>query len=455
MTDRFPEGFLWGAATAAYQIEGAPFEDGKGESIWDTFVRLPDKIHHGETGDVATDHYHRLEDDLDLIAGLGLNAYRFSAAWSRVLPEGTGSVNRAGLDFYSRMVDGLLARGIRPALTLHHFDLPQPLEDRGGWTNRDSVTWFAEYARVLADALGDRVNLWITHNEPWVVAWAGYGSQTFPPGRCSPVDALAATHHLLMSHGRAIEAIRGADPSAKVGITLNLSPCPPFSDRDEDVQASRLADAYFNRSFLDPLFRASYPEDLLDRYQQVTDLEFIRDGDLTIASTQNDFLGVNYYTRHHIAAGTPEDPARWSLPEALDAHVVPAAGVPTSAIGWGIEPDGLRELLVRIRNEYTTLPLYVTENGTACLDYPCPEGTVLDPERIEFIDGHLRAAHDAIQQGVDLRGYFVWTLMDNFEWTLGYSARFGIIYVDYPTQKRIPKASARWYAEVARRNGVG
>ena len=454
MTEIFPDGFLWGAATAAYQIEGAPADDGKGPSVWDTFVRTPGKIHHGESGALATDHYHRLEADLDLIAGLGLNAYRFSVAWSRVLPEGTGAVNPAGLDFYRRMVDGLLDRGIAPALTLHHFDLPQALEELGGWTNRDSVTWFANYARILAESLGDRVSLWITHNEPWVVAWVGYGSGVFPPGRDDPADALAANHHLLVSHGRAIEAIRAAAPSAKVGITLNLSPNPPASDREEDVAAARLADAYYNRSFLDPLFRASYPEDLLDRYRETVDFSFIQDGDLSVASTANDFLGVNYYTRLHVAASSPEQPGTRSLPEALGADIVPDPAVPTSAIGWGIEPDGLLEMLVRIRDEYTDLPLYVTENGTACVDYPTPEGTVHDPERVEFLDGHIRAAHAAVQHGVDLRGYFLWTLMDNFEWTLGYSARFGIIYVDYLTQKRIPKTSAVWYSEVARRNGL-
>jgi beta-glucosidase len=454
MTARFPEGFLWGAATAAYQIEGAASEDGKGPSIWDTFVQIPGKIHHGDTGLAAADHYHRLDGDLELMSELGLDAYRFSVAWSRVLPSGTGAVNEAGLDFYRRLVDGLLQRGITPVLTMHHFDLPQALEDRGGWTNRDVTDWFAEYAGVLAEALGDQVALWITHNEPWVVAWAGHGGDGFPPGRASAADALRATHHLLLSHGRAVEAIRASSQEARVGITLNLSPTPPASNLDEDVAAAERADGYFNGLFLDPLFRATYPEGLFDRFRGV-DTSFIHDGDMAVTSTRLDFLGVNYYTRHHIAQAGAEEEVMRSLPAELGARVVPGPDVPLSAIGWGIEPDGLRELLVRIRDEYTDIPLYVTENGVACHDYITPEGEVNDPERIEFLDGHLRAMHEAIQQGVDLRGYFVWTLMDNFEWTLGYSARFGIVFVEYGSQKRIPKASSRWFADVIRRHGSG
>jgi beta-glucosidase len=456
MSETFPDDFLWGAATAAYQIEGAPEEDGKGPSVWDTFVRREGKIHHAETGDVADDHYHRLDADLDLIAELGLNAYRFSVAWSRILPDGVGPVNQAGLDFYQRMLDGLIERGVAPVLTLHHFDIPQVLDDRGGWTERDSCDWFAEYAGVVAEALGDRIRLWITHNEPWVVAWAGYGSDAFAPGRTNggTREALTATHHLLLSHARAVEAIKAAVPRAQVGVTLNLSPNPPASGAPDDVAAARRADGFYNRLFLDPLLLGTYPEDVLERVRESVDLGFVRDGDLEAISAPNDFLGVNYYVRLRIAAGSPEDPAQRGLPLEFDAHVVPDPGVKTSAIGWGIEPDGLRELLVRIRDDYGPIPLYVTENGTAVHDYPTPANHVHDPERLAFLDGHIRAVRAAVDDGVDIRGYFLWTLMDNFEWTMGYSARFGIVYVHYPTQERILKDSARWYAGVARRNGL-
>lgn len=455
MTATFPEGFLWGAATASYQVEGAPTEDGKGPSIWDTFTRTTGKIHHGDTGDIATDHYHRLEHDLDLMAELGLTAYRFSVAWPRILPQGTGSVNQPGLDFYRRLVEGLLERSIAPALTLYHWDLPQALEDRGGWTNRDITEWFADYASVVYDALRDRVPMWITLNEPWVSAWAGYGAGVHAPGSSDPIKALVATHHLLLAHGRAVEVMRAAGRTGRAGITLNLSPTPPASDSEQDVAAAQLADGYYNRLYLDPVFLGSYPEDLLERFRSGTDFAFIRDGDLDVISGRLDFLGVNYYTRLMVSASPPTgDRTTRSLPDALEATIVPAPGVDSTALGWGIEPDGLTELLVRIRDEFTDIPLYVTENGAAYHDYVTPEGAVQDPERIEFLRAHFIAAHKAIERGVDLRGYFVWTLMDNFEWTLGYSARFGIVYVDYRTQTRVPKESAGWYADVIRRNGL-
>jgi beta-glucosidase len=455
MTAMFPKGFLWGAATAAYQIEGAVHEDGRGVSIWDTFAHEPGRIHHDDTGDIATDHYHRLDEDLDLMHRIGLGAYRFSVAWPRIKPDGIGPVNQRGVDFYRRLVDGLLERSIVPALTLYHWDLPQTLQDRGGWTNRDVADWFTDYVVAVHEALGDRVPLWITLNEPWVTAWAGHGAGVHPPGQRDSASALAVTHHLLLAHGRAAQAIR-AGRSGRVGISLNLTPCPPASADEADVEAARRADAYYNRQFLEPLFRGRYPEDHWETFRSASDFEFVRDGDLDVISNSLDFLGVNYYTRLTVAAAPAQSDGSQSrsFPSELEAKVVPAPGVASTALGWAIEPDGLTELLTRIRDEYTAVPLYVTENGAAYHDYVNPEGTVDDPERVQFLEAHVRAAHKAIEAGVDLRGYFVWTLMDNFEWTQGYLARFGLAYVDYRTQTRIPKRSASWYAEVIRRNGL-
>jgi beta-glucosidase len=455
VTVTFPDGFLWGTATSAYQIEGAVEEDGRGTSIWDTFTHTPGTIHHGDTGDVATDHYHRFEDDLDLMARLGLTAYRFSVAWPRILPAGTGYVNEAGLDFYRRLVDGLLERSIVPALTLYHWDLPQALQDRGGWTNRDVAGWFADYAGIVYEALGDRISLWMTLNEPWVSAWAGHGSGVHAPGVKDDAQALVASHHLLLAHGTAAQALRAGRGEGRIGITLNLSPTPPASDDESDIAAARRADGYYNRLYLDPLFHARYPEDIRDSFRSVSDFGFVRDGDLETIAAGIDFLGVNFYTRHMIAAAPgPRDGSSRDLPEPLEATIVRAPGVASTALGWGIEPEGLTELLTRIRDEYTSLPIHVTENGAGFNDYVNPEGLVEDPERIEFLEAHFRAAHEAIRQGVDLRGYFVWSLMDNFEWALGYSARFGIVFVDYGTQTRIPKRSAGWYADVIRCNGL-
>jgi beta-glucosidase len=450
----FPENFLWGTATAAYQVEGAVDEDGRGTSIWDTFSHTPGKVYRGDTGDIACDHYHRLEEDLDLMADLGLQAYRFSVSWPRIQPEGSGPTNQKGLDYYRRLVEGLRERSIEPMLTLYHWDLPQVLEDGGGWTSRETSERFAEYAGIMYDALGDSVSFWITLNEPWVSAWLGYGQGVHAPGRKDTGEALAATHHLLLGHGLALEKMlslgRGDN---QLGITLNLAPVRPASE--DDAEAARRVDGNANRLYLDPLFRGSYPEDMLEHYRNESDFSFVRDGDLEKVSQPLDFLGVNYYMRHTVVDGQRDSELTTAMRfSSVDAATVLPAGVETTAMGWPVEPDGLTELLVRLHEEYTEGPIYITENGRAVYDYVDPEGGVDDEEREAFLDAHFRAAHDAIEQGVDLRGYMVWSLLDNFEWAEGYSKRFGIVFVDYGTQRRIPKMSARWYSGVIERNGL-
>src|SRR5215208_3970393 len=397
---RFPENFLWGTATAAYQVEGAVNEDGRGASIWDTFSHTPDKVRHGDTGDIACDQYHRLEEDLDLMSELGMQAYRFSVAWPRIQPEGSSPANLDGLDYYRRLVDGLRRRSIEPMLTLYHWDLPQALEDLGGWTSRDTSERFAEYAAIVYEALSESVGFWITLNEPWVSAWMGYGLGVHAPGNKDSAGALAATHHLLLGHGLAVEKMRSAGDANQLGVTLNLHPARPSRDRESDREAARRVDGQANRLYLDPLFHAHYPEQVLSHYtERGVDLSFVQDGDLDRISVPTDFL-------------------------------------------------------VRIKEEYADLPIYVTENGRAVHDYIDPEGDVDDEERVSYLDAHFRAAHEAMDRGVDLRGYMVWSFLDNFEWAEGYSKRFGIVFVEYGTQLRVPKSSARWYSEVIRRNGL-
>ncbi len=456
MTVRFPDDFLWGTATAAYQVEGAVEEDGRGASIWDTFSHTPGNVVHGDTGDIACDQYHRLGEDLDLMSSLGIKAYRFSVAWPRIQPEGSGQVNKKGLDYYRRLVDGLRDRGIEPMLTLYHWDLPQALEDRGGWTSRETSERFAEYAGVVYEEFADSVKYWITLNEPWVSAWLGYGAGVHAPGVKDTGKALAATHHLLLGHGLALQEMRSLDrEDNQLGVTLNLSPTRPATDEKADVEATRRVDGNANRIFLDPLFRGEYPEDVLDYYSSDSDFSFVRDGDLEVVSAPLDFLGVNYYMRHTVVDDRGDSNPKIAMRfEDLEAATILPPGAETTAMGWPVEPDGLTEILVRLHEEYTQLPLYVTENGVAVHDYVDPEGNVDDEERVAFLDAHFRAVHDAMEQGVDLRGYMVWSLLDNFEWAEGYSKRFGIVYVDYGTQRRIPKASARWYADVIRRGGL-
>jgi len=444
----FPDGFIWGAATAAYQIEGAVAEDGRGASIWDVFSHTPGKVASGHTGDIACDHYHRYADDVRLMAGLGLTAYRFSVAWPRIVPDGSGPVNPAGLDFYDRLVDELLGHGITPYPTLYHWDLPQTLEDRGGWAARDTAYRFAEYALAVHRRLGDRVRCWITLNEPWVAAFLGYATGEHAPGRRDVPAAFRAVHHLLLGHGLAASALRSAG-AAQLALTLSLSPV--IEARPGSGEAAARVDALANRQFLDPALRGRYPEEVLKIMTGHGGLGHIRDGDLETIHQPLDLLGVNYYSPTYVSAaeGEPANPAfpgsegiRFERPDR-----------PVTAMGWPIDADGLRTLLLRLSRDYPEVGLIITENGAA-FDDRADGDRVHDPERIAYLDGHLRAVHDAIMAGADLRGYFVWSLLDNFEWAYGYHKRFGIVYVDYTTMRRIPKESALWYRDVVRRNGL-
>jgi beta-glucosidase len=450
---RFPDGFIWGVATSAYQVEGAVREDGRGTSIWDTFSHSPGRTRHGDTGDIACDHYHRLEEDVELLAELGVTAYRFSIAWPRIQPEGVGPPNQAGLDHYRRLIDALLSRGIAPLVTLYHWDLPQALQDVGGWPNRDLVGRFADYAAIVAEALGGSVPLWATLNEPWVSAWLGYGSGVHAPGHVDDAEALAATHHLLLAHGLAAQAIRSAG-SGEVGIVLNLTPARPASTDPEDVGAAALAEDHMNNLFLEPVFGRSYPRALLERYEKTMDLGFIRPEDLGAIATPVDFLGVNYYTRFTVTAHPRSELRATELPGSLGAWSFVPPGLGVTAMGWAIDPAGLTELLVRIHLEYAPARLFITENGAAFDDYVDPEGGVDDEERVSYLRDHLLAAHEAIRKGVPLSGYFAWSFLDNFEWAEGYAKRFGLIHVDYATQARTPKQSAGWYREVVRWGGL-
>jgi len=438
-TTAFPDDFVWGAATAAYQIEGAVDEDGRGESIWDRFCATPGKVRNGETGAVACDFYHRYPEDIRLLEELGLDALRFSIAWPRILPEGRGRVNQAGLDFYDRLVDELLARGVQPYPTLYHWDLPQPLEDAGGWPARATAEAFVGYVDAVASRLSDRVTHWITHNEPWVAAWLGYGSGEHAPGRTSPADALAAAHHLLLSHGWAAEVLRRASSDAEVGITLNLVPAYPASDADGDRLAARHTDGFFNRWFLDPLFRSQYPTDMLEYF--APDGPPVAGGDLEAIAAPLDFLGVNYYSRLVLSAN----------PDGGRPLVVRVPESSYTDMQWEIYPEGLFDLLVRVREDYDPPPISITENGAAFADHRDHDGEVNDPERLAYVAEHLAAVGRAIEAGVPVRGYFLWSLLDNFEWAHGYSKRFGIVFVDYPTLERVPKASARWYRDFVAR----
>jgi beta-glucosidase len=439
MTLQFPDGFLFGTATAAYQIEGATTEDDRGPSIWDTFCRTPGKVTHGDTGDIACDHYHRFEADLDLMASLGLNSYRFSISWPRILPTGTGQVNDKGIDFYRRLLEGMHERNITPMATLYHWDLPQALEEAGGWRNRATAEAFADYAEIVATALGDLVPYWVTLNEPWCSAFVGHLEGRHAPGATDLTQALRASHHLLLGHGLAVQRLRGAGVTGEIGITLNLSDVSPGTDSADDQAAAARIDGNENRWFLDPIFRGSYPQDMLDWYGERADVDFIASGDTFTIAQPLDFFGVNYYVKQSVVA----DPAD----VVHGARALPPEG-PLTGGGIAINPIGLSNLLRRLQTEYTQLPMYITENGATFFDYTDPEGDVDDIERVDFLEGHFRAAHSTIADGVDLRGYFVWSLMDNLEWADGYSRRFGIIYVDFATQTRIPKASARWYQEL-------
>ncbi|MDH2444223.1 GH1 family beta-glucosidase [Amnibacterium sp. CER49] len=453
----FPDGFLFGSATASYQIEGAVDEDGRRPSIWDTFSRTPGKVVNGDTGDVADDHYHRLDEDLDLMASLGLEAYRFSIAWPRVIPEGRGAVNQAGLDFYSRLVDGLLARGIRPVATLYHWDLPQVLEDEGGWTVRSTAEAFADYARVVGQALGDRVHTWTTLNEPWCAAYLGYAAGVHAPGITDRLASLKAVHHLNLAHGLALKALREVvKPDAEFSVTLNLHVFRPVGDTGLDAQ--RRVAALGNAAFLGPMLEGVYPTDMLEVTRSITDWSFVEEGDLETINQPIDVLGVNYYSSsnvrlwdgagersradgHNAGTATP-----W--PGAEDVEFLPTEG-PHTDMGWNIDPAGLEDLLTALSERYPGLPLMVTENGAAFPD-EVRDGRVHDADRIDYVRRHLQAVQNVIARGVDVRGYFVWSLMDNFEWAFGYTKRFGIVRVDYDTLERTRKDSADWFAEVIR-----
>ncbi len=428
----FPSGFQWGVSTASYQIEGATSEDGRGDSIWDTFCREPGRVRDGHTGDVACDHYHRWPEDLDLIADLGATAYRFSIAWPRVRPDGGGAVNARGLDFYDRLVDGLAERGVAAVPTLYHWDLPQPLEDAGGWLNRDTAYRFAEYAAAVAERLADRVDLWITLNEPMVVMAYGYAFGMHAPGKALLLDALPVAHHQLLGHGLAVTALRAAG-ARKIAIANHYTPAWPASDRPEDVAAAVAFDDLLNNQFTDPILLGRYPE-------LGVPAPHVRDGDLDVISAPIDVLGVNYYNPTGVAAPAEDEPLPFALRD--------VTGYPVTGMGWPVVPDALHRLLLGLRERYGTAlpPIHITESG-------CSYDEALDDtHRVDYLTGHVDAVRAAVDDGVDVRGYYVWSLMDNFEWAEGYHPRFGLVHVDYETQRRTPRTSYRWYRDLIRRS---
>jgi beta-glucosidase len=447
MTDphRFPDSFLWGASTSAYQIEGSPLADGAGPSIWQRFAHSPGRTTNGETGDVACDHYRRFRDDVRLMRELGLQSYRFSISWSRVFPEGTGTVNRRGLDFYEALVDELLAAGIRPNATLFHWDLPAALDDRGGWLNRDSADWFGEYAAAVFARLGDRVPMWATLNEPWVVTDGGYLHGALAPGHRNLFEAPIASHNLLRAHGKGVQAFRAEARSGQIGLVVNLEPKDAATDSDADRKAVQRGDAYMNRQYLDPVFKGSYPAEMCDIFGEAWP-EFPAE-DFKLIGEKIDFVGINYYTRGVVR----DDPT--ALPVRI-AYVRQPEHAYTET-GWEVHPPSLTRTLLWVTERYGRIPLYITENGAAFFDPPHTiDGRVDDPLRVWYYREHLKAAREAIAKGADLRGYFAWSLLDNYEWSLGFSKRFGIVHVDYATQQRTPKASALYYRDVIRSNGA-
>lgn len=449
MTDiTFPDNFLWGVATASYQIEGAWNLDGKGESIWDRFTHTEGNILDGSTGDVACDHYHLYPEDIALMQSLNVQAYRFSIAWPRILPTGRGQVNQAGLDFYSRLVDGLLEAGIEPFVTLYHWDLPQALQDRGGWPERSTAEAFTEYADVVSRHLGDRVRHWMTHNEPWCISFLSHQIGEHAPGWQDWPAALRAAHHVLLSHGWAVPVLRRNSPGSEVGIVLNFEHVDAASASPADQQAARRQDGYFNRWFLDPVYGRYYPADMVSDYIHAGylphGLDFVLDGDRRTIGVQTDFLGVNYYTRSVVHQGARGWPEALTVPD-----------VERTEMGWEIYPQGLYHLLNRLHFEYRIPKLYITENGCSYSDGPNAAGKVPDQRRLDYLRDHFAAAQRAMQNGVPLAGYFVWSLMDNFEWAKGYTQRFGVVWTDFETQERIPKDSALWYKDVIARNGFG
>ncbi|WP_426594726.1 GH1 family beta-glucosidase [Cellulomonas sp. McL0617] len=463
---RFPDDFLWGSATASYQIEGAVHEGGRAPSIWDTFSRTPGKVQDGDTGDVAVDHFHRVPQDVAMMADLGLQAYRFSISWSRVQPDGSGAFLQAGLDFYSDLVDRLIAARIKPVATLYHWDLPQALEDEGGWANRRTAILFGEYARKMAEVLGDRIHLWTTLNEPWCSAYLGYASGVHAPGRTDDVSALRAVHHLNLAHGlagRAVKDVLGQD--TPVSVTLNLHVTRAATDAPEDLEAKRQIDTIGNEVFLRPMLDGEYPKEVFADTEHLTDWSFVQDEDLDIIQVPLAVLGINYYSTGRVRWGTPEvgdggpgpDGHRSSASSpwvgATNVEFLPQPG-PHTAMGWNIEPEGLVNLLVEVHERYPALPLAITENGAAFDDEVTPDGRVHDVDRVAYLHDHIDAVGEAIKRGVDVRGYFVWSLMDNFEWSYGYSKRFGVVRVDYDTLERTVKDSGLWYSDLIATNAI-
>ena len=445
----FPDRFIWGAATASYQIEGAVREDGRSPSIWDTFSHTPGKTWNGDTGDVACDHYHHVEQDVALMRELGLDAYRFSIAWPRIIPDGTGAANQAGIDFYSRLVDTLLDNGITPVVTLYHWDLPQVLEDRGGWLNRDIADWFTTYASLTTAALGDRVRHWTTLNEPWCSSLLSYAIGAHAPGHTNPLEGIVAAHHLMLSHGRAVRVIRENCPGAEVSITLNPTQVyGPEGGDEADADAVRRADNIYNGIFFSPIFAGRYPDGFLDDTAHLTDHAYIEDRDLIEISTPLDNLGINNYFPTRVRAARGEEPGTPAL-AGMERVAEVAPQPPQTDMGWEILPQGHYDILMRSAKE-SGLPIYITENGSAWPDIVSEDGQVHDPDRIAYLHGHLNAVADAIEDGVDIRGYFAWSLLDNFEWAFGYAKRFGVVYVDYDTQERIIKDSGKEYARIIR-----
>ncbi|MEV5505247.1 GH1 family beta-glucosidase [Streptomyces orinoci] len=452
MPSQFPHGFVWGAATAAYQTEGAVHADGRTPSIWDTFSHTPGRVRAGDTGDIADDHYHRYDQDVRLMSQLGLGAYRFSVSWPRVQPTGRGPASQAGLDFYRRLVDDLLAHGIQPVLTLYHWDLPQELEDAGGWPERETAHRFADYAQLVAGALGDRVQEWITLNEPWCSAFLGYATGVHAPGRTDAAAALRAAHHLSLAHGLGVQALRATLPRrARVAVALNPNAVRARSASAEDEDARRRIDALANRIFTGPMLHGAYPADLFTDTAAITDWSFVQADDARTIRQPLDWLGINYYTPSVVSAATgdrpPSGPTAYPGAEEVTFHQPPGT---RTAMGWTVDPSGLYELLMRFCREVPGLPLAITENGAAYDDKPDDRGAVHDPERIRYLHTHLETLLRALADGADVWGYFVWSLLDNFEWAHGYSKRFGVVYVDYETLERVPKTSARWYREVIR-----
>lgn len=442
----FPENFTWGAIASAYQIEGAWNEDGKGESIWDQFSRLPDRVLNGDTGEIATDHYHRMPADVRLMKEIGLDSYSFTISWPRILPEGTGKVNLKGLDFYDRLVDELLSADIWPKATLYHWDLPFPLQERGGWPCRDSIDWFGEYAAVAFDKLADRVNLWATHNEPWVAAFLGYGIGIHAPGINDATQAFQAAHHLLLAHAKAADIYRSGNYGGEIGLILNLNHLIPGSDREEDIQATQRVYDETHSLFLDPIFLGKYPEKFLEWLGPNQPL--IEAGDLDLLKGSSDYLGINHYNSDKVYY---DHFGGW-LKARLEPYSAPGWGV--TQMGWGINPAGLKKEVLNIVNNYGHPKIFLTENGCAALDQPDENGFVNDLDRIRFLKEHIIALHEAIQEGANVKGYYVWSILDNFEWERGYSKKFGLIRIDPKTLDRIPKHSAAWYSDVIKNNGV-